>query len=227
VLGWSHSPEPGECDDKHMDRVRRDAVGGVVGPVAFVAAWSLLGLSAHHYSATQDAISRLAETGAPTRVAMTTGFVVFGVGVPLYARALRSALGGPAWVTAFATGIATLGVAAVPLGAPTRDTVHGWLAAAGYVTLAATPLFASRRFARAGRAGWSRASLLSGMGAAVCLVATTAGPSHGLFQRLGLGCVDIWIVATAIEMLRTGRLVDTDDNSEDGEALTLPSSSLP
>lgn len=197
-----------------MVGVRYAAVGGVIGPAAFVGAWTLAGLSASHYSPTQDAISRLAETGAPTRVAMTAGFVVFGIGVPVYSRALRAALGGPAWVTAFATGVATLGVAAVPLGSPTRDTVHGWLASAGYVTLAATPLFASRRFSRAGRQGWARASTLSAVVSAVCLAATTAGRDHGLFQRVGLGAVDIWIVVTAFEMIRTG-------------ALTLPSSSPP
>jgi hypothetical membrane protein len=186
----------------------------VVGPVAFVAAWSLAGLSARHYSATQDAISRLAETGAPTRAAMTTGFVVFGVGVAVYSRALRNALDGRAWISALATGVATLGVAAVPLGSPARDTVHGWLATAGYVTLAATPLLASVRFRQAGRTAWARASVVSGIGAAVCLAATVPGPAHGLFQRLGLGFVDVWIVATAIEMIRTG-------------SLTFPSSSLP
>ena len=189
-------------------------MGGVVGPVAFVAAWSLAGLSARHYSPVGDAISRLAETGAPTRPAMTAGFVGFGVGVPLYSAALRRAIGGPAWLTAAATGLATLGVAAVPLGSPTRDTVHGWIATAGYVTLAATPLLASRRFAQAGRRRWTQASLISGIGAAMCLVATVPGPAHGLFQRLGLGFVDVWIVATAIEILRTG-------------SLTFPSSSLP
>jgi hypothetical membrane protein len=194
--------------------VRRDAVGGVVGPVAFVAAWSLAGLSARHYSATQDAISLLAQTGAPTRAAMTTGFIVFGVGVPVYGRALRAAIGGPAWITAVATGVATLGVAAAPLGAPTRDTVHAWFAAAGYVTLAATPLFASVQLSRHGRRRWARASVLSGIASAACLVATTAGPAHGLFQRLGLGVVDVWIVATAVEMIRTG-------------TLTFSSSSLP
>jgi hypothetical membrane protein len=194
---------------------RYQALGGVVGPVAFVGAWSLAGLSARHYSATQDAISRLAQTGAPTRAAMTSGFLIFGVGVAVYARALRSALGGRAWLTALATGVATLGVAAVPLGAPVRDTVHGWFAATGYVTLAATPLLASIQFARAGRGRWANASRFAGVGAGACLLATVAGPAHGLFQRLGLGIVDVWIVATALEIIRTGR------------TLTLSSSSVP
>jgi hypothetical membrane protein len=197
-----------------LANVRLRALGGVVGPVAFVGAWSLAGISAHHYSPIHDAISRLAETGAPTRAAMTTGFVVFGVAVPVYSRAVRAALGGPAWMTAFATGVATLGVAAVPLGAPTRNTVHGWFAATGYATLAATPLLASRRFARVERHAWANASRVAGVASGACLLSTIAGPAHGLFQRLGLGVGDVWIVATAIEMIRTG-------------TLTLSSSSIP
>jgi hypothetical protein len=182
------------------------ALGGVVGPVGFVGAWSLAGVSARHYSAVHDAISRLAESGASTRVAMTAGFVAFGVGVPVYATALRVTLDGWAWATALATGAATLGVAAVPLGSPTSDTVHGCFATAGYLTLVATPLLASRSFARSGRSAWAVASVLSGIVSGACLLATVPGPAHGLFQRLGLGAVDIWIVATAIELMRTGRL---------------------
>jgi hypothetical membrane protein len=190
--------------------VRLRAACGVIGPVAFVGAWSLTGLSAENYSVTHDAISRLAETGAPNRAAMTAGFVAFGIAVPVYASALRSTIDGWAWATAVATGIATLGVAAVPLGSPTRDTVHGCFATAGYLTLAATPLLASRAFARAGRVGWARASVLSGIASGACLIATIPGPAHGLFQRLGLGAVDAWIVATAVQIMRTGRLTRSD-----------------
>ena len=202
-----------------LDGIRLRAAGGVVGPAAFVAAWSLAGLSARHYSATHDAISRLAETGAPTRVAMTAGFVAFGIGVAVYATALRLTLDGWAWATAFATGVATLGVAAVPLGSPTSDAVHGCFATVGYVTLAATPLLASRPLGRSGRSAWARASVLSGIVSGACLVATLPGPAHGLFQRLGLGAVDVWIVATAIVMVRTGRLTEP-------APLTFPSSSV-
>ena len=208
-----------------MISVRLRAAGGVIGPVAFVGAWSLTGLSARNYSATHDAISRLAETGAPTRAAMTAGFVAFGIAVPVYASALRCTLDGWAWTTAVATGIATLGVAAVPLGSPTRDTLHGCFATAGYLTLAATPLLASRAFARAGRSAWARASLLSGIASGAFLIATIPGAAHGLFQRLGLGAVDVWIVATAIEIMRTGRLTRPDVTGPD--VLTFSSSSVP
>jgi len=185
---------------------RRCALGGIVGPAAFVTAWSIGGLAASHYSAVDDAISHLAEIGAPTRPLMTAGFVVFGVGLPVYAIALRDALPGWSWLTAAATGLATLGVAAAPLGrSSTGDTVHGVFAGAGYVTLALTPLLAAGPFRHAGRSAWARLSIAIGAGAGISLLATTATDLDGLFQRLGLTLVDIWIVATAVEILR-GRL---------------------
>jgi hypothetical membrane protein len=185
---------------------RRCALGGIVGPAAFVAAWSIGGLAASHYSAVDDAISHLAEIGAPTRPLMTAGFVVFGVGLPIYAVALREALPGRSWLTAAGTGLATLGVAAAPLGhSPTGDQVHGVFAGAGYVTLALTPLLAAGPLRRAGRSAFARLSIAIGAGAGMSLLATTATDLDGLFQRLGLTVVDIWIVATAVEILR-GRL---------------------
>jgi hypothetical protein len=133
---------------------------------------------------------------------MTAGFVAFGVGVSLYAIELRSTLPGPAWTAALTTALATLGVAAFPLGSPTRDAVHGVFAAIGYVTLAALPLLAARSFARDGRQGWALASVAVAAVSAACLAATTAGPLHGLFQRAGLTVADAWIVATALSLRR-------------------------
>ncbi len=185
---------------------RRWALAGIAGPAAFVTAWSIGGLAASHYSAVDDAISHLAEIGAPTRPFMTAGFVAFGVGLPIYAVALRQTLPGWAWATAAATGLATLGVAAAPLGRSSAgDTLHGVFAGAGYVTLALTPLLAAGPLQRTGRSGWARVSIVIGVGSGLSLLTTTATDLDGLFQRLGLTLVDLWIVASAIEILR-GRL---------------------
>ncbi|HTK15313.1 MAG TPA: hypothetical protein VL769_02885 [Acidimicrobiia bacterium] len=107
---------------------RRCALGGIVGPTAFVVAWSIGSVAASHYSAIDDAISRLAEVGAPTRALMTAGFVVYGAGFLI--------------------------------------------------------------------------SSLVGAGAGISLLATTATDLNGLFQRIGLTIVDVWIVATAVAILR-------------------------
>lgn len=181
---------------------RAAALGGVVGPVAFITAWSVLGARTVNYSATRDAISRLAATGAPTQAAMTAGFLAIGAGVPLFGTALRRNLRGPAWAFATATGLATLGVAAAPLGSPTRDTVHGLFAAVGYVGLAGVPLAAAKPLADDGCRGWSRFAIGAGLTSAACLIASAFGPRHGLFQRAGLTAADLWIIAYAVELLR-------------------------
>jgi hypothetical membrane protein len=173
----------------------------------FVAAWIGCGLATDGYSAVSDAISELAAIGASTRVVMTLGFVVFGVAVPTYATGLRLVLPGRAWLCLVVTGVATLGVAAVPLGWGV-DLLHGAFATVGYISLALAPALASvelRRHRRPVAAAWSVAAAV---GAGVCLLATVAGPAHGLFQRLGLAFGDAWIVATAVVALRGRRLVD-------------------
>ena len=102
--------------DRHeAGRWRLAAVGGIVGPAAFIGAWVVGSATKAGYSPIDDAISRLAAVGASTKPLMTAGFLVFGIGVPIYATALRRALGGLASVTAAATGLATIGVAALPL----------------------------------------------------------------------------------------------------------------
>lgn len=166
---------------------------GVVGPTAFVAAWAIAGARRDGYSPIEDAISRLAELGASSRPLMNAGFVTFGVAVPTFAVAARQALGPPATAALVVAGLSTLGVAATPLG-PGPDTAHGVFAGIGYVAMAAAPVLADRR----------RGALVSAI-AAASLVATTVGPAHGLFQRLGLGVVDAWIVVTALRQRRENR----------------------
>ena len=195
------------------------AWGGAVGPLAFAGAWIIGSATTEQYSPIDDAISRLAAVEAPTRALMSAGFVMFGVGVPLFGLALRDALAGRAWMSAVATGLATLGVAAFPLDvSPTIDDVHAVWASAGYVTLALTPWLAAPSLATAGHRGaarWSRAvAVVSGLS----LLATLAGPAHGLFQRAGVTVVDVWIVTAAVALLArrsarggTGRTMTSSD----------------
>ncbi len=183
------------------DGGRIAAIGGVIGPAVFVAAWSILGARTAGYSPTDDAISRLAASGASTQAAMTAGFVVFGTGLPLFGSALRVTLPGPAWALATATGLATLGVAAAPLDTAAGDALHGVFAALGYATLAAVPLAAAGPLAAQGRRRWARWSVVTGVASAACLAATVLGPRHGLFQRAGLTIADVWVVASAVDML--------------------------
>jgi len=189
-------------------RVRLLALGGVVGPVVFVASWAISGATTSGYSNVDGAISDLAAVGAPTHVAMTVSFVVFGIGVVAFGFALREALDGPAWIAAVVTGMCTIGVAATPLHGWSGDTVHGAFAVAGYAAIVAIPLLAAAPLAAAGHRVWARASVVLAVVAAACLVATSNGAAHGLWQRLGLTIADAWIVASAAYLVtRPGRAI--------------------
>jgi hypothetical protein len=184
--------------------IRVLALGGLIGPVAFVGAWSLAGATAARYSPVDDAISDLAAVDASTRVAMTVGFVLFGVGVIAFGVALREVFEGWAWIAAVVTGGSTIGVAATPLGGWSGDVVHATFAGLGYAAIVALPLLAAPALERTG--WWREAcvSILTGVISAMCLVASTFGPVHGLWQRLGLTAGDVWIVVVAAWIV-TGR----------------------
>jgi hypothetical protein len=100
-------------------------------------------------------------------------------------------------MAALATGACTIAVAATPLGGWAPDAVHATFAGLGYATLVALPLLAARPLARLGRRAGARASVAIGAIAAACLLASTLGPAHGLWQRLGLTSGDVWIVSIA------------------------------
>jgi hypothetical membrane protein len=185
---------------------RTRALGGIVGPVAFMATSWLAGVLSDHYSVIRDAISNLAASGAPTHTVMTGEFVVYGAGLLIYATALRTALDGPAWVGTLVAGFAAFGLALTPLGSARTDNVHSWLSIAFGSGVALTPLLAARALVGAGLDRWSRVSVLAGCASVVCLMATWIGPERGLLQRTGLGVVHCWLIASAVVILRSGRL---------------------
>ena len=193
-------------------QLRWATAGGIVGPVVFVTGWMLNGLRykaseriPDGYSAIDNAISELAATGSPAQWGMTFAFVVFSVGIAAYSQALRVAFAGPAWVAALVCALSTLGVAATPLDATTRDALHGTFATLGYIGITLAPFFAGRTIAEA-RPGSHVARLcwLASAISAAALLGTLADTSHGFFQRSGLFAGDVWFVASAAWLLRTG-----------------------
>lgn len=181
---------------------RRAAWGGVVGPAAFIAAWSILGARASGYSPVHDPISRLAAAGQPSQAAMTGGFLAFGAGVSLYAVAIRSALSGATGLAAATTAAATVGIAALPLGTAGGDRPHAVAAGIAYTALALTPLLGARALARMGRRRAALGSVLVGVAAGASLAASAVASSKvGLLQRAGLTIGDGWIAATALWVL--------------------------
>jgi len=181
-------------------RVRLLALGGIIGPTTFVATWAIAGASWTGYSPVEDAISRLAAVHAPTQIAMTLAFVVFGLGVIAFGLALRATQPGPAWIAAIATGASTIAVAATPLDALSTDALHGAFATFGYLTLVLVPLLSVRPLSRAGRSGWARCAVIVGVLSTACLVTSTIGPAHGFWQRAGLVAGDVWIVARSLDL---------------------------
>ncbi len=179
-----------------MQPTRRLALGGAVGPVAFIGAWATLGATRSGYRPVHDAISRLAERGAGTAPAMSAGFIVFGTAVPMAAAVFRKHVSGPSWVPMLVTGLATLGVAATPLEtSATVDKLHGVFAGTGYVTLAAIPVAMLPALSlRSHRVAAVTVTALSGLS----LAATLAGPAHGFFQRAGLTVGDAWLITASL-----------------------------
>ncbi len=181
----------------------RAALGGVIGPIVFVGTWAIAGLVKARYSPLHDPISELAAVHASTRIAMSTAFVVFAIGMCSYALALRGAPVGPAWVTAAVSGLATIGVAAFPLHhSATVDRLHGVFAGTGYVTLAATALIGAVFLRRVGARSLALLAAVAGFGCAMSLGLTLIGSFEGLFQRVGLTAGDVWVVASAVALRR-------------------------
>ena len=183
----------------------------------FVTAWAALGAVTEGYDPTRDPISHLAAVEATARPVMTASLVTLGVGMVLYSGALRAGLGGRAWFVALANGVATLGVAGLPLGSA-YDTAHSIAAGLGYATLAAIPVVAAAPGHRGSRSGWATASMVTGIVSALCLLASVAGWRNGLFQRLGLTLAQAWVVASAISLARWPTTSSTTPPARGGAA---------
>ena len=187
-------------------RDRLGSICGILGPVSFVGAWVLGGSISEGYAPARDAISQLAREGAPTRVLMTSGFIAFGLLVPVWAGTAAKLLGDSRLgISVTAAGLATLGVAAVPLtrdqgGA--QDLLHAVLAGAGYLAMAVSPLIGAAALRRTGHLVAAAGSLGVGLVSAACLAGTLVTDQTGLLQRMGLTVVDAWFVVVAACALR-------------------------
>ena len=180
---------------------------GILAPASFVGAWAVCGALREGYDPVEQAISQLAREGTPGRLGMTAGFVGFGVLLPVFARRLPSLVGaGRALrISATVAGVSTLAVAALPLqreaGGP-GDALHAAAAGVGYLAMAVSPALAVRPLARSGRRTAAGASAAVSAVSVAALVASRTTGSTGLWQRIGLGVVDAWFAAVAVQGLR-------------------------
>jgi hypothetical protein len=97
--------------------------------------------------------------------------------------------------------VATAGAAVFPLGASPWAELHGICAGAGYLALAATPLLAARVLTAAGDRRAAMLSTGAGVVGGCCLVASLVSDDNGLWQRLGLTTLDLWLVVASAILL--------------------------
>ncbi len=183
------------------------ALGLVVGPVAFVAAWAVAGAATEGYSPIDEAISRLAAVDAPQRNVMTLGFVAYGAYLLAAVPVLRRSSIGRCWPAVAVNALATWAVAALPLDRSSGiDAAHGrgrrrW----------ATPRWRPPRpwppGPSPGRVGARRHRVVGGRGGHRRLLAlTVVVDANGLAQRVGLGIGDVWLAVVGVA-LAGGHLV--------------------
>ncbi len=185
---------------------RLAALCGLVAPASFVGAWATFGTRRDGFDPTEQAISQLARVGTPERLGMTSGFVAFGVLLPVFAARLPALLeaGRPLRTSMVVAGVSTLAVAALPLQREeggTGDLLHAIAAGTGYLAMAASPTLGALGLRRSGRRTAAALSVaVSGVSVAA-LVASVAGGPTGVWQRTGLGVVDAWFAACAVWVL--------------------------
>lgn len=184
------------------------AVTGVLAPAFFIGGWAVCGALRQDCDPLDEAISQLAREGTPDRLGMTAGFVGFGVLLPVFAQQLPGLLGaGRALrVSATVAGASTLAVAAFPLqreAGGAGDQLHATAAGIGYLAMAVSPALAVGPLRRSGRRTAAGASALASAVSVAALAASLTTGQTGLWQRVGLGVVDVWFASVAVWALRT------------------------
>lgn len=192
---------------KDEARLRSLALAGIVGPVVFVSSWVVAGLRRDGYDPTEDAISRLAELGAPERWIVTTGIAAFGAACVLMALVLRDRWSAARTSSALlAAGLMSFAVALFPCseGCPGEgsftDIAHSIAAGGHYIALVLAAV--AIRWEPSAPSSWGSASLGCAVlgGTALLLHGTGVGP-NGLLQRVGLSVLDLWMMGTAVLVL--------------------------
>ena len=192
------------------------AVLGILGVLAYVAAWAIGGMVWDGYDPTRQAISELFATGAPTatRASLSAGLVASGLGLVAFGWAMDVGLPGRGrlgpWL-AVVSGVMTVAVVFVPCtagcpgyGTSVTDSLHVLTAGSGYVALMLAPLAIAWRVRDhlpwLAVAGW-----VLGGGSLVLFLVRTAGfgtASTGLEQRIFNTAADAWYVLAAVAIIR-------------------------
>jgi hypothetical membrane protein len=197
--------------------VRAGAVAGILGPLAFTAAWTLSSLRQPGVSFASPQISGLAADNAHEPWIMVTGFVLLGACAVGFGAALAAGLGGRRRAGLGPTAIQAAGLLTIAAGLLRRDHLlltsgaeswhnhaHDAVSAAAYVLLIAAPLLLARRF-RADlqwrELAWPLAA--SAVIAAVLLVVFYSAPHSswdGTLQRIAVTLPLAAVAAVALRL---------------------------
>lgn len=196
----------------------------IIGVLAYVATWAVLGAVADGYDPLRQAISELFDLGAPdwqrftlAGVLLVTGIALLPVG-PVFDRLLpgRGRLGP---LLAVLAGVGTLTVAFFPctagcpgMGTTFTDTMHVVLAGGGYVGLVTAPIAFWWRLRDTAWRDLGRAGLVLGGLATIGFLARNLGVDvlGGLQQRIFNTLADAWYVLAAVVVLRRGQAASGD-----------------
>lgn len=200
----------------------------ILGVVAYVTTWAVLGVVADDYDPLRQAISELFDLGVPTwqrstlaGVLLVTGVVLLPVG-PVFDRLMpgRGRLGP---LLAVLAGLGTLTVAFFPctagcpgVGTTFTDTMHTVLAGGGYVGLVTAPLAFAWRLRETTWRDLALAGLVLGGVATLGFLVRNLGVDAmaGLQQRVFNTLADAWYVLAAAVVLRRGQAGSSDSTPE-------------
>ncbi|MGZ4590532.1 MAG: DUF998 domain-containing protein [Actinomycetes bacterium] len=173
-------------------------LSSTAAPVLLIGGWTVAAArQPRGFDPVVDTISALAAHGATDRWIMTAALAGLGVCHAVTSLALRPAAPVGRWVLA-GGGLATALVAALPLPADgSGSTAHVVAATAGFVALAAWPVFAGQRGAATPAVlrpavTLPAAAVLLGLVGWFALEVARSGPMVGLSERVAAGAEALW-----------------------------------
>jgi hypothetical membrane protein len=189
-------------------------VSASLAPIFFVGGSIIAGALSPGYDPVRQTISELAAGDAPTRVLMTTFFVLTGL-CHLVTVSCARGIGIPGRVAFLVGALASLGVAAFPLPSVAgTSATHTTFAIVGFVFLAAWPLL-GMRFRR--DFPWLVRPVGSLVGTAILtalciwfLIVWTShsSPDVGLVERIAADAESIWPAVVATALYRRARMLE-------------------
>jgi len=215
---------------RNMNTLRVLAVCGIIAPVLFTGLVVIVSYLRPGYNHMSQAISELGEVGAPNAIVQDVNFVLVGLLIIAFSFGLHRGIGegrgskvGPALIIIFGA------VASVGGGLFRCDpgcvfesfvgVMHNLLGLTGFVAMILGTIIISRRLKKDSLwQSYSSYSIITGILAIIFLIlfimASNVFPEwRGLFQRLFVGVIFLWIEIMAIRLLLiTNKLVPQDSH---------------